>query len=1036
MRKHFTILASVLFGGLVVIALDSQALPIQPAARNPASPANAAPASAAKAAPEAALAPAPTADALDASFHAVVQPFIQANCVECHGTEDPKAGLNLGSYTSLNAVTRDYRRWNIVLGKLTRGEMPPDDADQHPTAAQVKPVIEWIRGLQAYETQHNAGDPGLVLARRLSNAEYDYTIRDLTGQDIQPTKEFPVDPANEAGFDNSGESLAMSPELVKKYLDAAQLVANHIVFKPEGFAFSPMAMVTDEDRDNYAVHRVVDFYKQQGLSLNQQFDTYVGESLDYADYFQAAWRFQNRAALGRPAATLADFANEAKLSPKYLGKIWTTLTASGETVGPIAAVQARWRALPTPADGKEPGDVRVGCGYIRDLIVGLRPLVTQKIANLVPNSNRLADGSQTLVLWKDRQYATNRMTYPGNAQQLDMSGYAQTDPALLIPATDGDRAKYEDSFKEFCAIFPDAFVVWERARMFLTNPNDIKTDLSGHRLLTAGFHSQMGYFRDDQPLCDLVLDESQQRQLDQLWQELTYITQQPIRQYKQFMWFERGEPPSLMMAPEFNDFRPEDDNITSPARVKDLGDVYLTKLKNLGLSDQVQQIAQDYFVTMNGNIRALEQAQKAAEPSQLKALVDFAQRAFRRPLSNAERDDMLAFYNKLRSEDISHEDAIRYSVVSVLMSPSFCFRMDLPDDKQNPGQDVQPLSDYELASRLSYFLWSSMPDAELLSHAAAGDLHRPEVLLAQARRMVQDDRIRDLATEFGGNWLDIRRFEEDNAVDRDHFPTFTDNLREAMFQEPIRFFVDVARRNSSVLDFLYGNYTFVNPILAQHYGMPAPTGGADDWERVDDAQKYQRGGLLPMAVFLTKNAPGLRTSPVKRGFWVVSKLLGEYIPAPPPNVPAIPSDETKLGNLTLRETLAQHHADPNCASCHEKFDAFGLVFEGFGPIGEARTLDLGNRPVETDATFPDGTNETGVAGLRDYLHTKAQDEFLDNLSRKLLVYALSRSLQPSDEPLIADMRQKLTANGHRFDTLIESIITSPQFLMKRCPPAS
>ncbi len=1024
MRKRITIFAGALLGGLLAIALDSQALPIQP--RVP----NTTPALAAQPAVDDAAA------TLDGSFRSVVQPFIQANCVECHGAEDAKAGLNLSSYTSLNAVTRDYRRWNIVLGKLKRGEMPPDDADQHPTADQVKPVIEWIQGLQAYESRHNLGDPGLVLARRLSNAEFDYTIRDLTGQDIQPTKEFPVDPANEAGFDNSGESLAMSPELVKKYLDAAQMVADHIVFKPDGFTFSPMAMVTDEDRDNYAVHRVVDFYQQLGLPLSQQFDTYVGQSLDYADYFQAAWRFQNRAGLGRPAATLADIAKDAKLSPKYLGKIWTTLTASGETVGPIAAVQARWCALPAPVGGKEPGNVRVGCGYIRDLIVGLRPLVTQKIANLVPNSNKLADGSQTLVLWKDRQYAANRMTYPGNAQQLDMSGYAQTDPALLIPDTDAGRAKYEDSFKEFCAIFPDAFVVWERARMFLTNPNDIRTDLSGHRLLTAGFHSQMGYFRDDQPLCELVLDEQQQHQLDQLWQELTYITQQPIRQYKQFMWFERGEPPSLMMAPEFNDFRPEDDNITSPARVKDLADVYLTKLKSLGLNDQVQQIAQDYFITMNGNIRALEQAQKAAEPSQLNALVDFAQRAFRRPLSKAERDDILAFYNKLRAQDISHEDAIRFSVVSVLMSPSFCFRMDLPDDKQNPGQVVQPLSDYELASRLSYFLWSSMPDAELLSHAAAGDLHRPEVLLAQARRMVQDDRIRDLATEFGGNWLDIRRFEEDNAVDRDHFPTFTDDLREAMFQEPIRFFVDVARRNSSVLDFLYGNYTFVNPILAQHYGMPVPKGGPDDWERVDDAQKYQRGGLLPMAAFLTKNAPGLRTSPVKRGFWVVSKLLGEYIPAPPPNVPAIPSDETKLGNLTLRETLAQHHADPNCASCHEKFDSFGLVFEGYGPIGETRTLDLGNRPVQTDAIFPDGTNETGVAGLRDYLHTKVQDEFLDNLSRKLLVYALSRSLQPSDEPLIADMQQKLTANGYRFDTLIESIITSPQFLMKRCPPAS
>jgi hypothetical protein len=386
----------------------------------------------------------------------------------------------------------------------------------------------------------------------------------------------------------------------------------------------------------------------------------------------------------------------------------------------------------------------------------------------------------------------------------------------------------------------------------------------------------------------------------------------------------------------------------------------------------------------------------------------------------------------LRTQEIEHKDAIRTVVVGILMSPNFCYHADLAATQAvKPGQ--QPLSDYELASRLSYFLWASMPDAELLRHAAAGDLHQPEVLLAQARRMELDPRIRGLATEFAGNWLDFRRFEEHNAVDRERFPAFTNDLREAMFQEPIRFFENAIRQNASVLDFVYGNYTFVNPLLAQHYGMPAFTGGPDNWVRVDDADKYQRGGLLPMAVFMTKNAPGLRTSPVKRGFWVVSRLLGEHIPAPPPNVPVLPSDESKLGDLTLRQALARHHEDPACASCHEKFDSFGLVFEGFGPVGELRTRDLGDRPVDTKAGFPDGREETGVDGLRDYLHTKVQDEFVDNLCRKLLSYALGRTLLPSDDLLVADMHKKLSTSGYHFDTMIDSIVTSPQFLTKRSP---
>jgi hypothetical protein len=303
-------------------------------------------------------------------------------------------------------------------------------------------------------------------------------------------------------------------------------------------------------------------------------------------------------------------------------------------------------------------------------------------------------------------------------------------------------------------------------------------------------------------------------------------------------------------------------------------------------NDVALEVVRDYFERMNANVRALEHARGAAEPSHLDALLAFAERAYRRPMTKPERDDVLAFYRSLREQHLSHEDAIRDSVVSVLMSPYFCYRIDPPSLAQTAGgasarqaSDVEALSDYALASRLSYFLWSSMPDDELMKHAAAGDLHKPDVLAAQARRMLQDGRIRNLATEFAGNWLDIRRFEEHNAVDRDRFPEFTGELREAMFEEPIRFTVDVIQRNNSVLDFLYGNYTFVNPVLARHYGMPEPP--AATWARVDEAQKYARGGLLPMAVFQTKNAPGLRTSPVKRGYWVVRRVLGEQIPPPP-----------------------------------------------------------------------------------------------------------------------------------------------------------
>lgn len=956
---------------------------------------------------------------LEAKFHASVQPFLQSYCVECHGGAKPKAELDLSTYTTVESVAKDPRRWSLVMERLKAAEMPPDDADKQPTAAERKSIVGWLWTMNAREAQRHADDPGVVLARRLSNAEYDHTIRDLTGVDLHPTREFPVDPANEAGFDNSGESLAMSPALVKKYLTAAQFVADHIVFQSDGFTFAPFPVATDEDRDKYVVKRIVDFYGRQ--------------SLDYVDFFAAAWRFQHRAGLGREAATLEDFAREARISPKYLGKVWEALNEGGQYVGPMATLQVRWRALPTPVEGREPATVRAGCVELRDFVAKLRPLVKREFANLVPPNSLVSDGSQTMVLWKDEQYAVNRLTYAGNALKIDLSEFARADVLMQPPANEEARRRYEDSFQRFCALFPDAFYVSERARMYLTNPKDIASDLQGHRLLTAGFHSQMGYFRDDAPLCELVLDDAGRRELDRLWRDLDFVADVPFRQFRQFIWYERTEARNFMMGAEFNSFRSEDADMISEVKLKQLAVAYEAKAKTAGISDTALTAVQDYFVRMNAAIRSLEQAKRAAEPAQLEALVDFAARAYRRPLTPAEREDLLAFYRSLRAQKLGHEEAIHDAVVSVLMAPAFSFRVTLPDVAQRGGAEVQPLTDYELASRLSYFLWASMPDRELLAHAAAGDLHQPAVLVAQARRMMQDDRISGLATEFGGNWLDVRRFEEHNAVDRDRFPQFTNELRTAMFEEPMHFFTDLVRRNGSVLDFIDGDYTFVNPVLAAHYGMPVPksTGVSDGWVRVDEAHRYDRGGLLPMAVFLTQNAPGLRTSPVKRGHWFVTRVLGEHIPAPPPNVPAIPTDETKLGNLTLRETLARHREDKTCASCHAKFDSFGLVFEGFGPVGDVRTKDLAGRAVETSAVFPDGSEGSGLAGLRTYFHARVQDEFLDNLGRKLMVYALGRSLQPSDDFALAAMHQKLSAHGDRFGDMVESIVTSRQFLTKR-----
>jgi hypothetical protein len=313
-----------------------------------------------------------------------------------------------------------------------------------------------------------------------------------------------------------------------------------------------------------------------------------------------------------------------------------------------------------------------------------------------------------------------------------------------------------------------------------------------------------------------------------------------------------------------------------------------------------------------------------------------------------------------------------------------------------------------------------------LKHAAAGDLHQPAVIKAQARRMLQDSRVRALAVEFGGNWLDFRDFEQIGTVDRERFPAFNDELRAAMFEEPVRFLLDVFQRNRPILDFLYARDTFVNPVLARHYGMPEPKA----WAHVSDADRYGRGGLLPMAAFLTKNAPGLRTSPVKRGYWVAKNLLGDQIPPPPPVVPELPADEAKM-DLPLRQMLERHRANPSCAACHARFDSFGVAFETFDPVGRSRTSDLAGRAVDARATFPGGFDGEGLQGIRQFIREHREAHFVRGLTSKLLAYALGRSVALSDELLIEDVGRKLAGNGYHFETVIDSIVTSRQFLNKR-----
>lgn len=982
-------------------------------------------------------------------FEQTVRPFLTRYCIGCHSGSAAAAQFDLKAYTTMDMVIRDFPRWALVKERLAAGEMPPKPlTPPEPEARQE--VIQWIGAVRAEEVRKHAGDPGPAMNRRLSNAEYNYTIRDLTGVDLRPAREFPVDPANQAGFDNSGESLTISPGLMAKYLEAARQTADHLVLKPDGFAFAPCPMLVETDRERYAIQRIVDFYDRQPT--------------DFADYFQAAWRYKHRAALRKPAATLDSIAADNKLSARYLTMIWQFLEQTKEQVGPAAKLQAMWGELPAPKanqpDIARPDLVRQGCEQMRDFVRRIRRH-TEKLFDTpaLPGFNA---NFQPFVMWRNREIAAHRRDFDpaalrvegeppppeltvtkgpifGKGEEVEVkkaiADYIKDrgeDPDLAVPA--GQRARYEAAFARFSKVFPTGFYARERGRFYPIDSYD------KGRLLGAGLHNVMGYFRDDSILADLILDEKGRKELDALWQEFDFIADYTIRTWEQFI-FEGGgggrggnpiEKPTFAEA-------------TSEKTVNRYRDHYLANAAPANMP-AVNQALKVHFDSINTEIRWVEQARRDAEPRHLDALLKFAARAYRRPLRAEDRDDILAYYRELRDKgNLTHQEAMRSSMVSLLVSPDFLYRADLVDTSfggtpsvnraatDKAAGSARAVSAYALANRLSYFLWSSMPDDELLSHAAAGDLGKRTVLKAQVRRMLKDDHARGLATEFGGNWLAFRQFETINSVDRERFPDFSDQLREAMFEEPVRFISDAIQNDRSVTDMLYGKYTFVNPLLAKHYGMPEVPGDASHWIRFDNADVYGRGGLLPMAVFLTQNAPGLRTSPVKRGYWVARRVLGEVIPPPPPVVPELPHDESKT-DLPVRDLLVRHRANPVCASCHARFDSLGLTFENYGPVGNRRTKDLAGRTVDTHATFPGGGEGDGLEGLLNYIRGHREKDFVNSLSDKMLVYALGRSLLISDGPLLEAMRTNLAANGYKFSSLIDTIVTSPQFLNMRNQP--
>jgi len=1036
---------------------------------------------------------------LEAEFEAVVRPQLVNFCLSCHSTVESQGDLDLEQFRTLKEVRGGTRVWLKVAEQLDASEMPPQDAKQ-PTADERRRLRSWVDRYLRAEAAANAGDPGPVVVRRLNNAEYNYTVRDLTEVDLNPAREFPVDGAAGEGFTNVGNALSMSPATFSRYLDAGKQIARHAVLLPDGIRFSQHS--TPRDWTNETVQRIREFYRRRielvelgrGESVgvfNLHGDCRLGQLgiLPIDKYFRAT--LEERRSIAAGEQTLETVAANRQLNARYLRLLWEQLhspepsavlddlrrrwqAANSEDAAALAAEVAAWQrglwtfnvvgllgrkgsgscwqeatvpivteqefrvAIPAAKEGEEPKDVVIsllvgdcGDGNDNDWVVWRRPrLVADQQPDLllcdVPQLQGLGgnqfgeypEGRVRDATARDpetldkaslciRAPAVLTLTLPGRLaasrtlvttatldSPADGEASAQPHVALgaaaimagLMPATTNA------TFSTVTALYPEHRTISYKWPIIAApaSPSRKRFELAmeAHRRLfpVSLCYPQIvpadevltltQFHREDEPLMRLLLDENEQRALDRLWSELRFVSEDPLKL----------------------------------AEVLDS----LVETTKLQQEDAFSAAVQPF----HERAERFRTHVKEAEPRQLEALLSFAARVYRRPLEEAEITDLRTLYQRFRSEDMSHEEAFRLLLARLFAAAPFLYRLESVPE----GNRSAAVSSWELAGRLSYFLWSSLPDDELFAAATSGALCRNDELERQTVRMLRLPPIRRLATEFGCQWLHVYDFPATEAKNEQLYPEFA-TLRRDMYEEPILFLTDLIQRDGSLLDLLDADHTFANERLAKFYGLPNVTG--DEWRRVDGTREHGRGGLLGFAAILAKQSGASRTSPILRGNWVSETLLGEKLPRPPQDVPQL-AESVPVG-LTERQLIERHSSDATCAKCHQRIDPLGFALEGFDAIGRRRATTSAAVAIDTRTRLVDGREIDGLPGLRDYLLQHRRDTVVRHFCRKLLGYALGREIQLSDQPLLDEMLRRLADNEYRVSIVFLSIIQSRQF---------
>ncbi len=919
-------------------------------------------------------------------FREKVAPLLQKYCAECHGETKQKQDLRLDHLNPNMAEGTDGELWHDVLDQLNSGAMPPK-AKPQPTKSEREVLFDWLTAeLNRAAAQRNSTG-GRVVLRRMTQYEYQNTMTDLLGIDFDFAKGLSPDERSRNGFRNNGSTMKFTSEHLRHYIDTARRALQ-------------IAIVTDEPErpvlhSNKTPNNTV-------LRLNRS--TKPNERV-WVPFAKGILRVKVKV---RP------FNDEVQLLGVAAGR-------EGDRINDlklIDEVEFRGTKRAPTADWPK-GEVALDHWY------SLGPFSGSLDEDFGPEKKPLAlqgkfPAGGKEIAWERRPDVVEGYAHrfsPGDKHCTYFSRNIKSQDARPLPISLGCR---------------DGVKVWINGNEVLSSSkgHDQKAKFAvnlnkGDNQLLVKIHNLgrdgLMYFK-----CDAVDPppdfESQEFTLDVEMatcpKQETKGSDEPAggRRHLYIGAWDANDIPFQSML-----------NLSSNSSAEDLPDPKGFIIESLEAAGPIvdpwppKSHSQIFIPSPNsGNEKVYAR----------EILAQFMRRAWRRPIAKAELDEMAAQYETNRA-DLEFVAAIRETLVAVLSSPNFIFLIEPTADTKSVA-----LTDHELATRLSYFLWSTMPDETLSRLADSGKLRDPAVLRRTVSDMLSHGRAKNFVKHFTLQWLKLDLLEK-TSVDPKVFHGYESRLTRDMVQETLCFFEEVLRKDMSVLTLIDADFTFLTRRLAKHYGIPFPkeaTRTLGQYVRVSLRDEPHRGGLLTHGSVLLAGSDGKYSHPVRRGAWVLDRLLARPPPEPPPNVPALDAASPNSEKLTLKQKLALHLSSSACASCHEKFDPFGVTFEHYDAVGiwhETRKL-VGStvETVDAIAQLQDGTTLDGVPGLKKYLLSEKRDVFVEGFVRYLLSYALGRSLEYSDRPTVEQLTRQFGKDAYKISALIQALATSDLFQRK------